>query len=77
MNSKILIKDKLSDTELYTFDISQSDDAYKKAMELEGLGLDIELVIPNSIEALAKKLGLNPKEVENISQEISDEIDSH
>ena len=77
MNSKISIKDKLSDTELYTFDIAQSEDAYRKAMELEDLGLDIELVIPNSIEALANKLGLNPKEVKNISQEISDEIESH
>ena len=73
----IKLIDLNSDSTLYSFDHNEYDIAFNKAKELEGLGLDIKIVTPTSIETLGVALGADHHALEKVSCEIKEEIDSH
>ena len=77
MINKIIIQDCISRNKLYQFELSQSELAFQKAMELEKLGLDVEIVRPNTIHTLANDLGVSTEHLEIIHNEINSEVESH
>lgn len=72
---KIISKQDQNLIEEFTFD--QLDRAYLQAQYYEDLGLDIELIIPGAAESMALSLKVQPKDLHNLKQEFSKEIDSH
>ena len=64
MNSHIKIIDIETDLVLYTFDLSKQEEAFYKAKELEGMGLNIKLSTPTSIETLGRCPWSGPRLIE-------------
>ena len=77
MSSHIKIIDIETDLVLYTFDLSKQEEAFYKAKELEGMGLNIKLSTPTSIETLGSALGADQDILSKVSDEIDKEIESH
>lgn len=64
-------------SELYSFDLNQYDEAYGKLIELEEMGLKVEIKVPSVTETLCDTLGLNAEEQEDYQQSVVAEIEDH
>ena len=76
MNKLILI-DKSTKDLLAEFNLGQEDLAYNRAVELEKLNIEVEVIKPNSLEQLGIALGAKTNEIDKLRCEMNDEIDSH
>jgi len=77
MESKITIKDNLSQTCLFETDISNYELAQQKALEFEEMGLDISIHAPGLATTLMQSLGASLDDIENFSLELDAEIEDH
>ncbi|MCB9061207.1 MAG: hypothetical protein H6622_06770 [Halobacteriovoraceae bacterium] len=78
MGNKLFeIRDRFSQQVLYSDVLENSELVYKKAVEYEQMGLDVEIVSPGVSEQLARELGATEEDLEKLKKIISYEIDSH
>lgn len=75
--NKIFIRDKQSQEVLKSFELSDSEAAYREAMHLEQMGLDIDLDIPSLPASFAMALGHQGRELEDYQQSLAKEIEDH
>lgn len=75
--SKIRIIDQQNETEIYSFEFHQQDEAYAKMIELEEMGLDVKLIVPTVTESLCDSLGIKQDEKEDYQQSVVAEIEDH
>lgn len=75
--SKIKLIDISTNETIYEFEIDAQEQAFRKATELEQMGLDIKIKVPTSIETLGVALGADHHALEKVSCEINEEIESH
>lgn len=73
-DNSVKVIEKNSRTILFSCTISEIDKAYSFAEQMEGNGVEIELLSPSCPESLARALGAS---YENLQAEIDAEISSH
>lgn len=76
-SAQIKIIDNISQSILASFDIDESDAAYKFASEMEEMGLDIKISSPSIAETLGETLGVNEAEMDEFKESMEAEISSH
>jgi len=74
---EIKVIEVMSGEVLQSFSLSQQDDAYTYATQMEQLGLDVKITSPSLPETLAISLGKKNQDIQNLREEIEQEIDSH
>ena len=77
MHPVITIKDKISQEVFYDFPIFELEKAYKQLAELEEMGLDVEISIPNVTQSLGMSLGLDKDQMDMLNGSMDDEINDH
>jgi len=76
VESKIKLLDSESQI-LYEYPVSQAEEAYAKAHELEEMGIEVIFNAPSLPETLGHTLGMSCTDKEVLRSEIEDEIESH
>lgn len=75
---QLKIVDVHSGEQLYSCPLEQREMAYHFAHQLEEIGVDFKIILPNSIETLGVSLGLlDELKREALRDECEQEIDSH
>lgn len=74
---KILVRDVQTQQVLFECAITESEQAYQFAAEMEEMGLDIEVVSPTLGETLSNSLGLTKEEEQKYKDSLEEEMDSH
>lgn len=77
LEAKYKIIDKLSQSVLYEFSLSEVEAAYQQAKALEALDLDIELIGPTLSESFLVALGGNLKDISALNDELNTELLDH
>lgn len=75
--SKVKVIEEQSQTVLFECDMENIEKAYRYAVELEGMGIDVKILAPSLPESLGESLGVSSFELNRLKVEIQDEIDSH
>lgn len=74
---KVQVKDIQSDEVLYECSIEELESAYKRAGELEEMGLDVKVIAPSITQTLTNTLGLNHDEEEEYQNSVVAEMEDH
>ena len=77
MASKVKVIEEQSQTVLFECDLEKIEDAYRYAVELEGMGIDVKILSPSLPESLGESLGMSSFELNRLKIELEEEIDSH
>ena len=75
--SKIKVIDCLSNETLKEFSMEQSQEAYEYAAQMEGYGLEVNILGPTITETLANSLGLTADMQEEYAQSVIAELADH
>ena len=75
--SKAKVIEKNSGETLFECSVDDIDKAYQYALEMEEIGLDIEVVSPSAPETLAKVLGASDQELQKLQTVLKEEIEDH
>jgi len=74
---KIQVIDKQSLQLLKSFDLNSEDSAYQFSVEMEKLGLEVDIVLPSVIHQLAQSLGKKGEELKELDESLNEEIEEH
>lgn len=74
---QVKVIDKSSGEILFGCSLEESQKAFDFAVEMEKIGVDIEIVSQSLNETLGRSLGLNEEQIQELNQVMEDEIDSH
>ena len=77
MANIIQVIEPLSETILKEFSIEDFDKAQSFAVQMDSLGIEVEIKAPSLPETLALHLGANPEDMKILKKMILDEIESH
>jgi hypothetical protein len=77
MANTIQIYEPNSKTILKVFPLSEIEQAHIYAIQMEKMGLEVEIKVPSSAESLISSLGANEAEMTSLRNEIMSEIESH
>jgi hypothetical protein len=77
MANTIQIFEPNSETILKEFPLDEIEKAHAYAIQMEEMGLDIEIKTPSVAETLVSSLGADEDEMSNLRKEIIEEIESH
>lgn len=74
---KVLIIDTLSNKVLFECPMEELESAYRRAGELEEMGLLVKVMAPSIGQTLTHSLGLNHDEQEDYEQSVVAEMEDH
>lgn len=74
---KILVRDVQTQQILFECTITEAEQAYKFAAEMEEIGLDLEVINPTLSETLSSSLGLSREAQEEYKQSMEEEMEHH
>ena len=77
MSNTVKVIDTISQAVLFETSIENMDSAYSFAMQMEEVGLDIEIKSPGLAETLIRSLGANERDIESYKETLEAEIDEH
>ena len=75
--NKITLVNKLSQEIIADYPLEYEDKAHEKAIELEKMDIEVELIYPSSVEQLGFALGASAVEIGKVRCEMNEELDSH
>jgi hypothetical protein len=77
MESRVQVKDQISNQVLFECNVEEISIAYKKAAEYEEMGLDVVISAPSLTETLIKSLGATEEEMAQYKSSTEEEINAH
>jgi len=75
--SRLIIKDKQGHQILYTFPLEDQELAFEKMIELESMGLEVELISPGLSQTLALALGHDEETSQKYQEDLQLEFEQH
>ena len=77
MEKLVQVREIQEKTVLFECLITQIEQAYRYASEMEEMGVEVEILAPSLPESLAIELGANKEGIKKLRSEIGEEIASH
>lgn len=75
--NNVIVQDKNSEEKLFECLVQDIELAYKYAAEMEGMGIEVDIIAPTVTDTLCHSLGIDNDRKSEFDQSVVAEIDDH